>query len=216
MAVSLPPNWTTFDGGDDGTCDVSTPVIAGAIDLDCHGAASVTLTVSGGIAPYSWGTTLGVLSAATGTTTTLTPPVNPYAGAANTNAYQITTKFISTFCDCRTSIWDCYGGVKQTCLGSSGQPCWGTCDGGAGCSCSSCASAAGAVCDNTCTPSCSCGKPQCSGVCPEDNLHCFCINGTGSCQPCAISMNAGAVVTVTDSLGQTDFVTIYATPRTTV
>lgn len=209
MAVTVPPHWTTFTGGDDGTCAVSTPVIAGSGDLACQGAASVTLTVSGGIAPYSWGTTLGVLSSATGTTTTLTPPANPYAGAAGTNAYSITTKKIHTFCACLTTVWDCYGNVFQTCSGAFS--CWV-----GSCACTNCATAADAVCDSKCTP-CVCGKTVCAGGgCPESNAHRFCITGTGSCQPCAITMNAGAVVTVTDSLGQTDFVTIYSTPRTTL
>lgn len=212
MAVSLPPNWTTFSGGDDGTCAVSTPVIAGATDLDCEGTASVTLTVSGGIAPYSWVTTLGVLSAATGTSTTLTPPANPYSDAAGTSAFRATTKIIGTFCSCRTSIWDCYGTKYQTCIGTNS--CWaGVC--GTSCTCVNCSTAADAVC--TTNPALPCGKSLCSGSgCPEDNAHCFCIDGTGNCQPCAITMNAGAVVTVTDSLGQTDFVTIYSTPRSTI
>jgi hypothetical protein len=201
--------WTSFSGGAGASCTVSLPVISGAEDMVCDGAASVTLTVSGGVGPYSWGTTKGQLSSATGTSTTLTPPTNPYSGSAGTTAYRITTKSLRTFCGCATSIWDCYDNKFQTCIG--GNPCWA-----GACSCSNCTSAADAVCDTTLPLSC--GKPQCAdaGGCPEVNAHKFCIDATGDCQPCAVSMDGGAVVTVTDSLGQTAFVTILPSPRNTL
>jgi hypothetical protein len=216
MAVEAPTNWTSFTGGDDGTCDVSTPTITVTSPvsgyLECEGAAEVELTVTGGIGPYSWGTTLGVLDSATGSVVHLTPPTNPYSGATGTPAYSITTKVIGTFCACLTSISDCYGTKYQTCIGTNAcTTCYPN-----GCTCTNCTTASDAVCDSR-APYGTCGKAACSGSgCPEDNGHCFCILGTGQCQPCAITMNAGAVVTVTDSLDQTDVVTIYSTPRTTI
>lgn len=212
MAIELPANWASFSGGSGASCELSTPAITSSGDIDCHGTASVTLSVSGGVGPYSWGTTKGVLDSATGTTVHLTPPANPYAGSAGTLAYVITTKKIHNFCSCLTSAWDCYGNKWQTCTGSNAcTTCFPN-----GCSCSNCASASDAVCDSKCTP-CQCGKSACVGSgCPEDNGHCFCVSGTGTCQPCAITMEGGAVVTVTDSLGQSTFVTVSTIPRTTI
>jgi len=216
MAIE-PAGWTGFSGGEGASCSISTPSISGATDMDCQGAASVSLSVSGGVGPYSWATTLGNLSDATGPTTTLTPPANPWTGASGTNAYGIATKHIDVFCSCRASIWDCYGNQWQTCAAPNSLGCWQAC-GGAACTCTNCTTAADAVCDTSCNPNCSCGKSACGDAegWPESNAHCFCITGTGDCQPCAISMNGGAVVTVTDSLGQTAFVTILPTPRTTL
>jgi hypothetical protein len=210
MAIELPNNWTTFSGGDGASCALSTPSINASGEMDCEAGASVTLTVTGGIGPYDWTTTKGVITGSPGTSVTLTPPANPYTGAAGTVAYSIGTKIIDVFCACRTSIWDCYGTKFQTCLGINA--CWT-----GSCVCGNCAGAADAVCDISCTPSCACGKPACAGSgCPEANSHHFCINGTGNCQPCAISMNGGAVVTVTDSLGQSAFVTVSTSPRSTL
>jgi len=214
--------WTSFSGGAGESCAVSTPVINGAQDMDCHGTASVTLTVSGGIGPYSWVTTEGQLSSASGTSTTLTPAANPGSGhAPSTGAYGIATKRIVTFCSCLASTWNCAGDALSTCEAVSSAGCWllGT---GGSCSCSNCGSAADAVCDDTCTPTCSCGKSQCAGGgCPESNAHTFCdfrdaAAIAAGCNPCAISMSGGAVVTVTDSLGQSAFVTILPTPRSTL
>jgi hypothetical protein len=217
MAIVLPDNWTTFSGGDGAVCELSAPSISSSGDMDCLGGASVTLSVTGGVGPYSWVTTKGVLDSATGTTVHLTPPANTYSGISGTNAFAITTKAIGTFCFCKTSVWDCYGTKWQTCLGINND-CWLDC--GGQCTCNNCTTAADAVCDTSCSPSCDCGKSQCADSfgCPEVNAHCFCTSGDGdpTCLPCAISMNGGAVVTVTDSLGQSSFVAVETSPRTTI
>jgi hypothetical protein len=211
MAIEV-PGWTTFTGGDDGdACTLSTPSIGASGDMDCEGSMAVTLTVTGGIGPFSWGTTKGILTPTTGTTVVLTPPVNTYSGPIGTNAFSMGTKSKKTFCGCRSTVWDCYGTKWATC--QSSHTCWNT---GFACSCANCSQAADAVCVQ---PGHSgCGLPTCNDAdgCPENNAHDFCINATGDCYPCAVSMNGGAVVTVTDSIGQTAFVTVLPLPRKTI
>lgn len=234
MSIST-PGWSDFSGvvtcpSGGGTPTISGPSTPGGSNppdcdvgvtpvdnLDCEGTRQSKLFVCGGVPPYSWSTTKGTVTPSTGTSTTLTPPTNPYVGAAGTSAYGITTKFISTFCTCFTSIWDCYETKIQTCLAINSVGCWQYCRGpSATCSCSNCGSATDAVC--TTNPLLPCGKQLCSGGgCPESNSHCFCISTSdATCQPCPISMDGGAVVTVTDAIGQTDVDTVYPSPRTTL
>ena len=216
MAIELPNNWASFSGGD-GVCTL--PSINASGEMDCLGAASVTLTVSGGVGPYNWTTTVGVLTGSPGVSVVLTPPTNPGSTYVPTQAaFGITTKFISTFCDCRTTLWNCAGVKIQECLAPNSSGCWQDC-GGSSCTCGNCSQAADAVCSITAGV---CGKPACAGgACPENNAHCFCDIRSGDqianfCHPCAIMMQGGAVVTVTDSLSQSAFVTVLTNPRTTL
>lgn len=192
--------------------------LAASGDMDCHSGASVTLTASGGVAPYSWETTKGTLSSTTGAVVTLTPPTNSGSSfQPGVIAYGIAVKYIVTFCACRSSHWDCGGNQVQDCLAINSAGCWGNT-----CSCSNCAQAADAVCDLNGAGQCS--KPACPDSDPcvtLESLHKFCDERTqeqidNSCNPCAISMQGGAVVTVTDSLGQSAFVTIDTIPATTI
>jgi len=237
MAIET-PGWASFDGGDSAVCSLSSPSISGPTtpggstppnceeelfpvdNLNCEGARTSNLFVCGGIPPYSWSTSKGTVTPTTGTSTTLTPPANP--GAAynpGTIAYGIATKYIDVFCACNSSHWDCGENLVQECLHPNSTSCWQVCHPEGGCPCSNCATAADAVC-STCSPICSCGKSPCGGnVCPEALAHCFCDERTADqianlCNPCPIALSGGAVVTVTDALGQTDFVTVYPEPRT--
>lgn len=73
-------------GGSGGGGGTGPLRIDGPTCFPCLSSKSATYTASGGVGPYTWSITAGVLSAATGSTTTLTPAANAGAGVAG-NAY---------------------------------------------------------------------------------------------------------------------------------
>lgn len=178
--------------------------------MDCVGAASVTLTVTGGAAPYTWSTTVGVLSSSTGSSVALTPPVNSGSGLPGI-AYSYTSKYVKPFCttDCFRARYACDGSFID-CTGAGGNACMATLGG----SCS------GFVTDPTNIPgpvyrssAAHCTTlpvytDGCAGVLATKQCLLDERSGaqiSGGCAPCVIVFADGAIVTVTDAQGHQAF-----------
>jgi hypothetical protein len=66
-----------------GGAPIQTFTIAASSNWDCiNGITNITITVSGGLAPYSVGTSLGNVTALSANTWSLTPPTNSGSGVA--------------------------------------------------------------------------------------------------------------------------------------
>ena len=221
---------------DDATvCTPTLPTItqSGGIDCMVAGGGSVVLTAHCGVGGYTWSTTAGQLSSSFGVSVTLIPATNS-GGSVLGNAYR--RLFLEASCGSPNSFAllsatfkcdDSYNsslGIQTIASCTDANPCPTTCPdtffdalglGDFGMSSVQCANG---TCDN---PS-ACGGALFGftpSPCPSTDVARY----TGStviedlrtpqmiadgCNPCGSSMSAGAVVTVTDALGQSAFVTI--------
>jgi len=204
----VPLSGTAVDISTPSTCGVGLTVSANRA-LNCHnGILDVTLTAAGGSAPYTWATTKGIITPGIPTSTAvLTPAANPGSAVAG-DAFLIAAKFMPGFCDCVCRAFGCDDVANSACTGVGCNSCWPTT-----CSCTGCANGSDSlfrtdpIFDN-------CGKPYyvdgCTGL---EALHRHCDVRTaemisGGCNPCSISMDGGAVVTVTDNQGTSAFVAV--------
>lgn len=193
----------------------SSPIgemVIGGGNMDCSGSASVVLTITGGVAPYSWETDVGTLSATTGVSVTLTPSVNSGSGVVG-DAYRKVSKYLATCSiggttDCVQNTYNCAGAISSECSGVNTQACLAECYSGASCSgfypgtpppafadshASACASAKGlSVAD-------ACAGPESYTMCVCDVRSAPMISN--GCNPCEIQFMNGATVIVTDSTG---------------
>jgi hypothetical protein len=206
MAVLVPEGWESFDGGATSCEDVS---VAASGDLDCrNGGQTVTLTASGGVPPYTWDTDVGIVTAINATQAELTPAANP-GSATSGIAYAIAAKYAGVFCDCVCQNYNCDDSPNGGCVGFGCNICWlGSC------SCATCAGGADALFKIVAGDPCHQGKPTVGSACAGlESYHRYCDKRTGGqisagCNPCGLSMEGGAVVTVTDSLGNEAFVAV--------
>ena len=230
------PNYYSCDGADDGGPilypatgtggggESSTPVIplvaASSGDMDCSGSQSVTITVTGGVAPYTFATTHGVITpGGSGKTAALTPPVNANPSYSPASiAFGRVMKFQYALgcggpCTCRADYFNCAGEQIQTCSGSNTDQCMEKCS--AGWHCSGFNSPTGTDPTVTLTTSATCVDPgfthvdQCA-IAAHTTCSCDVRDATmqgNGCNPCDTSFDS-AIVTVTDALGHLAYVLV--------
>jgi hypothetical protein len=227
MAVNTPgfSNFTVNDSG--GSCETSFPSLmaSGAMDCSLGTAACITVTVTGGVAPYDWSTNLGVISGS-GSSITLCPEANPGSGVGG-NAFGKCAMYCCVFVSCSCSYFGCNDQINAGC---SGTGCATICSAtGRNCTCSSCSGCSPLDCCLGGQPGCmsvnSCNHGGCCGTTNNPGNGCACLAASGAqadlrtgtmisagCNPCSISMAGGNVtVTVTDALGSSAFVVIDVT-----
>jgi hypothetical protein len=194
------------------------------INLDCQSTTCVTLTVCGGLNPYTWSTDNGTLNTTVGQTVILCAPANSGSGVAG-NAYTYSAKYVQAFCTvaCAKATYKCDGTLNTTLNCSSGgcEVCF--CHGASPGTCNPPTCVCSGFLPSTPAPACrvglsaQCGFSACGTVdlcvLAETFRQCFRDARTagmisGGCNPCAISMEDGATVTVTDVLGNSTSVFI--------
>ena len=218
MAIDT-PGFTDF--ASNGSCDVSFPELTcGSIDCALGTTACTTISVVGGVAPYTWSTSKGVISGS-GASVTLCPGANTgfnVAGAAICKQ----VKYCCTFTGCSSKSWGCNDQSTQACTSVGGCSCPGM----GSCACSSCAGCTNlSGCINSASCSCKTNPSACwccgggGSCCGTTGCECLQTHGTscdvrsagqisGGCVPCTISMAGGVVVTVEDALGNQAFCTV--------
>ena len=171
--------------------------------LGCSGAKSLTLKACGGLGPYTWSNTGSVvLSASSGSTTTVTPPTNSGSAVAGT-AYHVAC-YICDGASCSGGVCSSVGwttlAVGCADVFNSGNcflPNTQACNTPA-------ASALNQCCNNNtqvCTdPGAACTdyRSTCQGVTTMCDVRTAPMIAAG-CNPCGLQQ--GATVSVTDSLG---------------
>lgn len=184
-------------------------------DWDCiNGYTSVLVSVTGGQGPYSWGATVGNITPNSPTSSAvLTPPTNSGSGVGGI-AYGRVAKFCGGLCfyNCAGSLYNCDDSLNCACpcAGMNNTACLSACFGpGAGCAWPN-----EVPPPNFKIPSCgsNCGGGTASDGCAGNGLcHCDLRSSgmiSGGCNPCGVSTVGGSVVTVTDSFGNTAFITV--------
>jgi hypothetical protein len=212
MPVLVPDGWESFDGGATSCGDLSLTADG---DFDCAESANVviTLTASGGVPPYTWDTDKGIVTGISATQAELVPAANP-GSAVPGPAYGHVVKYSDLFCNCSCIWYKCDDSLDLGCQDTGCGTCW-ILTGGTQCSCATCEQAADVMFRLRADGDpCGTGTPQLgSGCAGLSSFHRQCDSRTagmisGGCNPCAISMEGGAVVTVTDSLGNEAFVAV--------
>jgi hypothetical protein len=184
MALTL-----NFEGANDGRFDCTKKIIR------CFAC--------GGKPPYRWQVTVGQLDRTDGMVVKLSPPVNVNPGSSpGVAAFKWAAKYCSAlgFNDCVCQMFDCAGNALNACEGigcSDALP--------VGCGCAGGTDSCTLYSDGATSPGCAglpVFNPPCSGL-PAlhytKDLRTQNMKDNG-CKPCSAEMN-GAVVTVTDSLG---------------
>jgi len=202
----VPPRLPGGSGGESPTLPL---IIASGGDINCYFSECTTIMITGGLPPYEVETTNGVLTQVNQTTYTLCANANPGSGVAG-NAYQWAVRYCKHlgFSDCVQMTFDCAGNIAAQpaggCNAVGTEPC--------GCATAGCADIypaddciAFAITHVAlrCQPYALVGD-ACTGLLSYHNM---CDARTqpmkdAGCSPCAINMAAGAIVTVTDSLGR--------------
>lgn len=204
----VPPRLPGKGGGD----APILPFSGGGANGNCFLGICGTVTVTGGVPPYSFSTDVGTITVdAGGTSAMVCAGANP-GSAENPSvvAFGKCEMHCCTFISCVCKGWNCNGDLVKTCGPTAcNQICTKT---GRSCTCASCSgcSPIDACLTGACAP--------CTFCCDVDKFSSACDalesvgafadmrsdNGLSSdCQPCAIQFQNGAVVTVQDSIGNT-------------
>jgi hypothetical protein len=211
MAVLVPDGWESFDGGAEVCGDLALEADG---DFECMESANVviTLTASGGVPPYTWDTDKGIVTSINATQAELVPEANPGSSVPG-RAYGIVAKYSDLFCNCSCQFYRCDDSLEIECQDTGCGECWSD-SGGSSCACATCAAGSDIMFRLRPTDSCNTGTPQMGSGCEGLlSVHRFCDARSGGqisggCNPCALSMEGGAVVTVTDAVGNEAFVAV--------
>lgn len=207
----------TGTGGAGASDEPLIPLVASAGSMNCAGSQTVTVTVTGGIAPYTFEASVGVITPSGGHTAILTPPVNANPTyEPNVAAFGRVDKYVFSCagggpCACKGEYYNCAGTLISTCTSSTTNECILKC--GATWHCS------GFVSTTTPDPIFRLNGVNCftyltvADACDIDN-HTICscdlrdvfMQGNG-CEPCDVSFHS-SVVTVTDALGHNAYVVV--------
>lgn len=196
-------------GGGGGQAPIN-PMAGGSGTLNCvSGNDSVNLTVTGGVGPYSWSTTAGVLGASSTSIgqNTLSAAPNPHPETAGV-AQGACMHFCSVlgFPDCRGWERDCNGDIITCGSTSIASVCAAA---GITCPCADCGSCSNLVCTSDSHVGC-CNLPtcfpdaDCEGVVGAYGTQVDMRTGgmvAAGCNPCIVQFITPPVITVTDSQG---------------
>ncbi len=205
-------------GGGGGSSAPVIPLVLGGGSMDCTGSQSVTITVTGGVGPYVFETTLGILTVESPTTVILTPPANPGSAYAPTSiAFARNNKYIFSCvgggaCACRLEGYNCAGVLVRSCTSSGTNDCMAECNPAWHCSGFFNTTTPKPTARTSAAAACFTSLPIIDQCAINANTICSCDRRTqdmidNQCQPCDVAFTS-AVVTVTDSEGRNAYITI--------